>query len=140
MIDPTLIPLTAAEFKTVRESLGLSADWIAERVGVQVRTVRRWEDGTSPIPEDAWVALVRLEQLVDAAVDNLLDEFGVDDPDDLDEPVVVRVPRVDVDSPDGLPASVHRAVAARLRWELPGRVILEFGPTTPETPASPPPP
>jgi DNA-binding transcriptional regulator YiaG len=34
--------MTPADFKTLRESLGLSARWLADRLSVDQRTVRRW--------------------------------------------------------------------------------------------------
>lgn len=43
--------LTAAEFRNRREALGLSAEWLAERLGVALKTVQRWENGHRPIPE-----------------------------------------------------------------------------------------
>lgn len=43
--------LTAAEFRNRRESFGLSAEWLADRLGVALKTVQRWENGHRPIPE-----------------------------------------------------------------------------------------
>lgn len=42
--------MTDAELRVTRERLGLSADWLCEHLGVQIRTWRRWEGGTAPIP------------------------------------------------------------------------------------------
>ena len=49
--------MTPAELKTLRRSLGLSANGLAswgenvgERVAQSGRTVRRWEAGTAPVP------------------------------------------------------------------------------------------
>lgn len=48
--------MTSAELKTLREHLGLSAQWCATRMGVQLRTWQYWEFGksgrTGP-PDDA---------------------------------------------------------------------------------------
>lgn len=46
--DPS--SLTAAEFRMIRESFGLSAEWLAERLGVALKTLQRWENGHRPIP------------------------------------------------------------------------------------------
>jgi len=42
--------LTAAEFRMLREAFGLSAEWLADRLGVALKTVQRWENGHRPIP------------------------------------------------------------------------------------------
>ena len=55
--------MTAAEFKIMRERLGVSGRWLADKVGVQDRQVRRWESGVAPVPAD----VVALIQSMDAA-------------------------------------------------------------------------
>lgn len=42
--------LTAAEFRMRREAFGLSAEWLADRLGVALKTIQRWENGHRPIP------------------------------------------------------------------------------------------
>jgi hypothetical protein len=64
--------LTPAEFDTRRRSLGLSVDETAALCGVQDRTVRRWQSGASPIPEDATEALGGLEDAMLEAVEQAL--------------------------------------------------------------------
>lgn len=140
--------MTPADFKTIRESLGLSAQWLATAVNADQRTVRRWEDGRIPLRADVVDLLTRLnEQMtaeVAATVDRLLSDLkAVADADPgamLDslppgDWPVLEVPRVDTDVTDlrGLPASHHRAVAARVREKLDGRLRLTYvaGPATP---------
>lgn len=48
--DP-LFSMTGAEFRNCREAFGLSAEWLADRMGVALKTVQRWESGHRPIPE-----------------------------------------------------------------------------------------
>src|SRR5690554_1430389 len=43
--------LTAAEFKTLREHLGIPGEWLARRFGVSDRSVRHWDSGKYPVPE-----------------------------------------------------------------------------------------
>jgi len=43
--------LTAAEFRNRREQFGLSAEWLADRLGVALKTVQRWENGHRPVPQ-----------------------------------------------------------------------------------------
>lgn len=58
--------MTPAEFKTIRESLGLSAQALADILGIsQERTIRRWEDGSRELPEDAAGRLLELDAEAD---------------------------------------------------------------------------
>lgn len=61
--------MTPAEFDTRRRTLGLSVDETAALCGVQDRTVRRWQSGATPIPDDAGDALEQLEDAMERAVD-----------------------------------------------------------------------
>lgn len=51
---------TLAEFRAIRETVGMTQGMLAEELGVNPRSVRRWEspdyDGYRP-PQDAWDAL-----------------------------------------------------------------------------------
>jgi hypothetical protein len=133
--------MTPAAFKTIRESLGLSAQWLATAVHVDQRTVRRWEDGAIPLRADVVDLLTQLDEQTTADVvtkaDQVLANLGaaaganpttaLDSlaPDDWP---VLEIPRVDTDVADehGLPASYHRAVAARVRRNLGGRLRLTY--------------
>lgn len=42
--------MTAAGLRVARERLGLTGETLSELLGVEWRTVRRWEAGTHPIP------------------------------------------------------------------------------------------
>lgn len=105
-------PLTDAEFRIARESLGLTSEWVAARLGVAERTVRRWEAGTSPVPTGvadqlgAWVDAA--DDQAEAWAARLLDE-----PD----PVLV-IPREG--ERDGWPAGWWRALAARIVEQVDG--------------------
>ena len=44
--------MNAAEMKTIRESLGLTAQWVADQAGVKLRTAQYWEAGRGAIPAD----------------------------------------------------------------------------------------
>lgn len=51
---------TLAEFRAIRETVGMTQGMLAEKLGVNSRSVRRWEspdyDGYQP-PQDAWDVL-----------------------------------------------------------------------------------
>lgn len=61
--------MTSAELKTMRESLGLSQQWLADKAGVRLRTIQRWEAGDQAVPEDvaAIVHEMRQRQAKDVA-------------------------------------------------------------------------
>lgn len=130
--------MNGAEFKTVRESLGLSTAWLAGHWGLESeRAIRRWEDGEAAVPSRRGEELLSLEisaeQTVDDMITAALEQVGLDDIDDvedLDDSVwpSLEVPRIDKDCADtGLPASFWRAIAYRVRWELGGHLWLSYG-------------
>lgn len=43
--------MNPADFAIVRRMIGLTLQELADRLGVQLRTVQRWENGSSPINE-----------------------------------------------------------------------------------------
>lgn len=44
---------TAANFRAMREICGVTQQQVADVLGVQIRTVKRWEKGEAPAPDDA---------------------------------------------------------------------------------------
>lgn len=66
--------MTPAEFKTIRERLGLSAEAFGKLLArpVRDRTVRYWEAGAQPIPADAEESLLTLDAEAELAVDRTL--------------------------------------------------------------------
>ncbi|WP_018588763.1 helix-turn-helix domain-containing protein [Salinispora arenicola] len=123
MVDDAAPPederMSDAEFRVVREFLGLSVEWLASYLGVSVRTVRQWEQGRDPVPEGVRAALEDIERRTDAFVDGLVGKI-LDIPDPC-----VRVYRSDEEyhaaHPDvEFPARWHRHVLARIAREVPG--------------------
>jgi len=109
-------PLTDAEFRIAREDLGLTAEQVAERLGVALRTVRRWEHGHSPVPATVADEVGRWTDETDDQVDAWVARL-MDSP----EPVLV-IPRGG--ERDGWPAGWWRMLAARIVEQVPGcRVV-----------------
>lgn len=131
--------MTDAEFKVVREYLGLTLDWLADHLNVSSRTVRHWEAGKYPIPDGVRLAMEDLErrtgEFVAAITEKLLD---------LPEPGVITY-RNDADyhaaHPEvPFPAAWHRAVIARAAQDVPGLSIVytkATGVDGPQEPAAP---
>lgn len=116
--------MTAAEFRIARERLGVTGDWIAWRLDVTGRTVRRWEQGSARIPAGAGQDVRDLVDHQDQFVAAISERFRLDGPDEDgaswaavypdDESLAEEHPEVEY------PASWHRAamgrVAASLGW------------------------
>ncbi len=123
--------MTDAELRCVREWLGVSAEWLAAHLGVEDRTVLRWESGTTPIPDGVRRRIGRLAQLTTESVDALTKMLA-----DRANPRV-SVYRSDADyhaaSPGAvMPASWHRMVVVRTANELPALSIV-YAPSQPST-------
>lgn len=134
--DPPGMPaderMAGAELRVVREHLGLTTRWLAEHLGVQERTVHRWEADVSPIPDGVRCAVEDLEartaEVVSAAAAACLD---------TPDPAILTY-RTDADYREHHPeqpwsASWHRAVTARVAREVPGLVVGWWRPDTPTT-------
>ncbi|MCZ2261603.1 helix-turn-helix domain-containing protein [Isoptericola sp. QY 916] len=117
-------PMTGAAFKVIRERLGLPADWLAEHFDVAVRTARRWENGTSPVPDGVRLGLEQLQAEHDVAVQQLEATL-----DDLPDPLLVTY-RVDSHyaacepAAGGRPASWHRAIVGDVEARHRGATIV----------------
>jgi Domain of unknown function (DUF1870) len=125
--DPPDMPdderMSPAEFRVVREFLGLTGDWLARHLGVNPRTVRSWEQGRDPIPDGVRMAIEDLEHRTGQFIGSVIDKL-MDTPD----PAVITYRNDDdyrADHPDvPFPASWHRAVVARIAQEVPGLSIM----------------
>lgn len=86
MIDPRIPQLQPGEapLKTIRDALGLSQQEFANRIGVAVATVSRWERGLSPatftVPQ--MKALNQELRRIGLTIDNLPDNIGPPTKDD----------------------------------------------------------
>jgi hypothetical protein len=132
--DPPGMPdderMTDAEFRVVREHLGLTGDWLAGHLGINPRTVRSWEQGRYPIPDGVRLELEDLEQRTAEFVDGIVEKLNAAPVD-----ATVLTYRNDDEyhaaHPDQpWPASWHRAVVARVAMEVPGLAISYPAPAT----------
>ncbi len=109
--------LTAAEVRTVREGLGVTAEWLAEHLGIQPRTVQRWEAGHSPVAEFAADELLMLEAQAAEQVTAHIEAFT-----GARAPAVLAI---DDSGPDSWPAGWQRRVAFRVRQQIDGLRIVD---------------
>ncbi len=124
--DPLNMPadehMTDAEFRIIREYLGLTGDWLAGHLGVNPRAVRRWEQGLHPIPDGVRLHLEDLEQRTAEFIGGIVPQLL-----DLPDPGILTY-RTDAEyhaaHPEiPFPASWHRAVCARIAQEVPALSI-----------------
>jgi DNA-binding transcriptional regulator YiaG len=64
--------MTPAELKTMRESLGLSINWLAERAGVSPRSAQYWESGERSVPSDVEELLIDIDLMMEKIVGETL--------------------------------------------------------------------
>lgn len=120
--------MTPAELKTVREACGLSLPQLATACGVQERTARYWESGSTPVPADVADLISKLDDRLTLAshqaINFIVDAARANPVRPLDI-VLIRY-RTDADLhhylPDmqGLPATTHAAMLYRTRSALDG--------------------
>lgn len=125
--DPPGMPederMTPAEFKVVREYLGMSLKSMGEYLNVTLRTVTHWEQGKYKVPDGVRLAVEDLEKRTTQFVDQIADKLM-----DLPDPTVVTY-RDDAEyhaaHPEiPFPASWHRAVIGRVAQEVPALSIV----------------
>lgn len=133
-VNPGAAPaeLTAAELRSLLEWMGLTRPWLADRVGVQERTVIRWCDGKAPIPEAAAVEMVALWNTAASAITHMIAGALANETKGV---LTLRTFRVDshfhaaTESAD-YPASWHRALTCRamdhLLMRTRYRVVIEY--------------
>ncbi len=128
--------MTPAEFKTIRESLGLTAQWIADQAGVKLRTAQYWEAGRMAVPEDVAKMLDNIDKMLDSTVSQALAFIDITAKDHgaPSEIYLVRY-RSDADlwrfRPDmkPLPTTTHAAMLSRLRrilWTRSIPSVIEY--------------
>ncbi|WP_165608865.1 DUF1870 family protein [Mycolicibacterium fortuitum] len=118
--------MTPAELRCLREFLGLTTAWLADRLGIRERRLQRMEAGAEPIPDGVAAEIDDLAATTAEYVEQLLNEF-----DDTDEAATLITYRTDAafKASGGLgktfPASWHRAVAARVAEQI-DTLTLEY--------------
>lgn len=123
--------MNGATLKTIRDALCIPVSWLAKACGVQERTVRYWESSNGPVPDDVGRMVVKLESIASTmteeavgSIESIIGQHGV--PTDP-----VRVVRYSTPEDlaqyqpelDGLPATFHGSILARIRWAMEQRGV-----------------
>ncbi len=115
---------TSANFRAARETIGMSQLDVANALGVNLKTVKRWEQGRGwEPPEDAWRLVERQlgirEQVVDYAVGKALEQREAHGEPDVVTLSYFRDQRMyDEHGRDGGPFGVANANARAVAEEL----------------------
>lgn len=107
--------MTSAEFKCLRESMGLTTKWLASRWDVSEFSVQRWERNRT-LPVELELDISGLKERFDREVARVADAGGD----------CVLVPRNDrLRTAGAMPATWHRMVAQRARERTGVRILFE---------------
>lgn len=120
LVAATITDMTPAEARTLRETLGLTYEWIAQRHKVARPTVVRWENGYSGLPDTYRSFLYGLLSDAETTAADITEDLQIFPPGERRYTVPQTGDR------DGYPATYWRAIAARIRHELPD-LIIEYG-------------
>jgi DNA-binding XRE family transcriptional regulator len=66
----------AAEFKTLREAVGLTISTLVKVIDVDERTIRKWESGKKKLPADVIESVVAIDQLLTDTSNQLFNELN----------------------------------------------------------------
>lgn len=64
-----------AEFKTLREAVGLSISTLVKVIDVDERSIRKWESGKKKLPQDVVDAVLAIDQLINDTANQAFAEF-----------------------------------------------------------------
>lgn len=107
--------MTSAEFKCLRESMGLTTKWLAARWGVAEHSVQRWERNRT-LPDELAEDMARLKMQFDGEAERA-SELGGD---------YFLVPRNDrFRNEDDMPAAWHHMIAQRVSERTKIRILFD---------------
>jgi transcriptional regulator with XRE-family HTH domain len=106
-----------AEFKTLREAVGLSISTLVKVIDVDERSIRKWESGKKKLPVDVIESLVGIDQLITDTAERAFSELQKDPKDSVvleryieEEDYLNAHPEF-----EGLPITTYSVVLFRLR-------------------------
>ncbi len=67
--------MSAAEFKSIRESLGLNSNWLAAKTEVKIRDIKEWEEGKKLISQSIAKYLLDLENRFENVIDTNISQY-----------------------------------------------------------------
>ncbi len=67
--------MSAAEFKTLREAVGLSISTLVKVIDVDERSIRKWESGKKKVPQDVFDQIVAIDALISNTAQAEIEKF-----------------------------------------------------------------
>ena len=67
--------MSAAEFKTLREAVGLSISTLVKVIDVDERSIRKWESGKKKVPQDVFDQVAAIDQLISDTANTMFEAF-----------------------------------------------------------------
>lgn len=130
--DGSMPALSAAEFQTTREYLGLSTNWIANKLVLNERRLVRMENGQEPvIPPPVIKLLDDIYEDTRETVERMTAVYRRKAKAAGDEPVILKTYRTDAEyaAAGGVyPSRWHRHVCARVAESIPSIIIMHTTP------------
>jgi len=109
-----------AEFKTLREAIGLSISTLVKVIDVDERSIRKWESGKKKLPLDVIESLVGIDQMVTDTANRMFTELQQDSKENVvlhryteEEDYLTAHPEF-----EGLPITTFGVVLYRLRQKF----------------------
>lgn len=135
----TTAPMTGAEFRCLREHLGLNTEWLADRFRVQERAIHRWSTNDAAVPQEICDKMRWFADLTEDYVTTLARTTDIQTyrNDDHFFASAHSLPEAHQDFAHTFPAAWHRAAAARAQQRRPGATI-SYAPPAPEVFITPP--
>jgi len=125
--------ITGTELRVLRQNCGLTQEDAAEYIGCGLRSVKRWEAGTSRISDRVVAILQKIEAALNACAAEVMktydDHTKSMNPDELPEACLIVYDDDDADLVDwSLPFHSHAAAVFKaftlLRWNgVPARIV-----------------
>jgi|GEM_PF-635328 len=118
------IIMTPAEYKTLRESLCLSTQWVADQSGIDAKACKQWESHQSTVPTDISQLLLHIEDLVSKTSQSSINHIIKTAESGKTGMVVMIRYQTDEDlwrfvpSLKPLPTSTHGSILSRVRQGL----------------------
>jgi predicted transcriptional regulator len=109
--------MSAAEFKTLREAVGLSISTLVKVIDVDERSIRKWESGKKKVPQDVFDKVVAIDQMITDAANSELEKFKLAPKDAVVLHRYINEEDLHEAHPefDGLPIMSYGAMIYRLR-------------------------
>ena len=109
--------MSAAEFKTLREAVGLSISTLVKVIDVDERSIRKWESGKKKVPQDVFDKVVAIDKLLTDTANQEIEAFKTAPQDAVTLYRFIEEDDLHVQHPEfaGLPIMTYGAMIYRLR-------------------------